>query len=202
MGMHADAGMVDYEEGFSLINPQDGTQALDLPFFVVAHEVAHQWWGMQLTPAYVEGAGLVGETLASYSALQVVGETYGHEHMRRLPDMWRESYEVPRTRAAVPLLRATDPFLCCRKGQLVMHALSEYIGAEQVNTALRRLFENHRSGTPPLPTSLDLYRELKAVTPDSPRHTEKEGGETGNVRPIWQSLGVGVHDRRVQGVPP
>jgi ABC-2 type transport system permease protein len=47
-----------------------------------------------------------------------------------------------------------------------MHALSEYIGVERVNDALRRLFEKHGSRTPPLPTSLDLYRELQAVTPD------------------------------------
>jgi len=48
-----------------------------------------------------------------------------------------------------------------------MYALSEYIGEERVNDALRRLLEKHGSGMPPLPTSLDLYRELQAVTPDS-----------------------------------
>lgn len=45
--------------------------------------------------------------------------------------------------------------------------MSQYIGAERVNAALRNLLEKHGSGKPPLPTSLDLYRELKAVTPDS-----------------------------------
>ena len=38
-----------------------------------------------------------------------------------------------------------------------------------MNSALRRLFEKYRSGAPPLPTTLDLYRELQAVTPDSYR---------------------------------
>ena len=46
-----------------------------------------------------------------------------------------------------------------------MYALREYVGAERVDAALRRLLERHGSGTPPLPTSLDLYRELQAVTP-------------------------------------
>jgi hypothetical protein len=45
--------------------------------------------------------------------------------------------------------------------------MREYIGKERIDAALRRLFEKYRSGTPPLPTSIDLYRELKAVTPDS-----------------------------------
>jgi hypothetical protein len=48
-----------------------------------------------------------------------------------------------------------------------MYALSEYIGENRVNAALRRLREAHPSAAPPLPTTLDLYRELQAVTPDS-----------------------------------
>ena len=37
----------------------------------------------------------------------------------------------------------------------------------QTFAALRHLLEKNRSATPPLPTSLDLYRELQAVTPDA-----------------------------------
>ncbi len=40
-----------------------------------------------------------------------------------------------------------------------------YIGKERVHEAFRRLLEKHSPGEPPLPTTLDLYRELKAVTP-------------------------------------
>jgi ABC-2 type transport system permease protein len=38
---------------------------------------------------------------------------------------------------------------------------------ERVHEALRRLLEKHGGGRPPLPTTLDLYRELKAATPDA-----------------------------------
>ena len=48
-----------------------------------------------------------------------------------------------------------------------MYALREYVGAGRVNAALRRLLETHAPGTAPLPTSLDLYKEIQAVTPDS-----------------------------------
>jgi len=166
MGMHAEAGMIAFQEGFSLLNPEDGPQGLDLPFYVVAHEVAHQWWGSGLA-ARVEGAGLLSETLASYSGYQVVEEAYGHEHLRRLLSRLRTADDIPRTRAAVPLLRAVDPYAAYRKGPFAMYALSEYIGEERVNEALRRLLAKHRSGAPPLATSLDLYRELQAVTPGS-----------------------------------
>jgi hypothetical protein len=36
-----------------------------------------------------------------------------------------------------------------------------------VNGALRRYFEKYSDAGPPYPTSLDLYDELRAVTPDS-----------------------------------
>ncbi|WP_309893777.1 M1 family aminopeptidase [Archangium sp.] len=165
-GLHASPMNISYEEGFSLFNPKADGRELDFPFAIVAHEVAHQWWGNQLTPARVEGAPVLTESLAWYSALAVVKKTYGDEHLRRLLGVLREAYLTPRALADVPLLRATDWFLAYRKGPFVMHALREYIGEARVNTALRRLLEQYGSGTPPLPTSLDLYRELQAVTPD------------------------------------
>lgn len=168
LGMHAEAALIDYEEGFSLLNPEGNPRGPDLLFSVVAHEVAHQWWGSYLAYPRVEGAILLSETLAQYSAYQVVKKTYGWEHVRRMVlSQLRTEEETPRTRAAVPLLRATDPFLAYRKGPLAMYALSEYIGEERVNEALRRLLAKHSSGAPRLLTSLDLYRELQAVTPGS-----------------------------------
>jgi hypothetical protein len=165
--LHASPINISYEEGFSLLNPDGDPRDIDLPFAVVAHEVAHQWWGHALIPAEVEGAALLTESLAWYSALQVVERTFGPEHLERLLGMMRRAYVTPRARADVPLLRADDWFLAYRKGPFAMHALREYVGVERVNAALRRLIERHASGTPPLPTSLDLYRELQAVTPAS-----------------------------------
>src|SRR5678816_4544298 len=131
------------------------------------HEVAHQWWGNQLKQAYVEGAGLITESLAWYSAMGVMEDKYGSEHLRRLLNFLREENETPRTRAALPLLQANDFYQSYRKGPFALYALSQYIGRDEVNGALRNLLANHRPETLPRPTSLDLYRELQNVTPDS-----------------------------------
>lgn len=167
LGMHTEAATIDYEEGFSLLNPEDNPRGPDLPFAVLAHEVAHQWWGTQLAYAHVEGAALLSESLAQYSAMRVVEETCGPEELRRLLSFMRMADQGPRTRAHVPLLRASGGFLAYRKGPFAMYTLSRYIGKKRVNDALRRLLDEHGSGAPPLATSLDLYRELQAVTPDS-----------------------------------
>jgi hypothetical protein len=68
----------------------------------------------------------------------------------------------------VPLLLTGDhDYLHYRKGAVVMYTLRDYVGEEPVNTALRRFVRRHRVSGPPYPTSLDLLRELDAVTPDS-----------------------------------
>ncbi len=161
---------IRYQEGFSFINPVGDPRGIDLPFAVVAHEVAHQWWGQQLLPASVVGAPLLTESLAWYSALEVVEAHYGREHRERLLGVMREDFLSPRARAGAPLLRATDRFQWYRKGVIAMYTLREYVGAERMDTALRRFFERHGSGNLPLPITLDLYRELQAVTPGELRY--------------------------------
>jgi hypothetical protein len=122
---------------------------------------------MQVVPADVEGAGLLTVSLETYSSMRVVEDTLGPEVLQRSIGSMRESYSVPRSRAAPPLIRATDRFAFSRKGPFALYTMREYIGKERVDDALYHLFEKHRSGTSPLATSLDLYHELQAVTPDS-----------------------------------
>lgn len=166
--LNAEATTIDYGESFTLSNLEDNPWALDIVFFAMSHEVAHQWWGAsQLIPAHVEGAPVLAETLANYSALKVVEDTYGHDQVLKLLAMWRHSYEVPRSRVSEPLLRALDPFLGYRKGPLVLYSMTEYAGKNDINQALKVFMQKHGSGRPPFATTLDLYRELKVVTPDT-----------------------------------
>jgi hypothetical protein len=51
-----------------------------------------------------------------------------------------------------------------------MYTLKEQIGEERVNAALRSFLDKHRNAGPPYATSIDLYRELRAVTPDSMKY--------------------------------
>jgi hypothetical protein len=64
-------------------------------------------------------------------------------------------------------LQASGFYQNYRKGPFALYGLSQYIGRDRVNSALRNLLARHRPGTIPLATSLDLYRELETVTPDS-----------------------------------
>ena len=121
----------------------------------------------RLTPANVEGAGVLIEGLAVYSGMQVLEKNYGDGHLRQYVNYLHSSYERPRSLATASLLQANEDFLYYRKGGLAMYALSKYIGKEKVNGAMQRLLQKRTSGALPLPTTLDLYQELQKVTPDS-----------------------------------
>jgi ABC-2 type transport system permease protein len=167
VGMHAEPSHLLYSEGFATWRASGGPWALDLPFAVVAHEVAHQF---QPRYAPVEGGLLLSESFAWYAAMRVVEKAQGPARLRRLLTFMRQPYPYQPIRSGVPLLRARDPYAAYRKGPFALYALSEYVGEERVNGALRRVREAHGPGAPVLATSLDLYRELQAATPDSLRY--------------------------------
>jgi ABC-2 type transport system permease protein len=167
-GASSEASMIDYGEQYALMNPDESVNGFDLPYYILAHEVAHQWWGVgRLSPAYVEGAGVLIEGLAVYSGMQILEKNYGDGHLQQYINYLHSFYEMPRSLATASLLQADETFLYYRKGGLAMYALSKYIGKEKVNKALHHLLQKHNSGNLPLPTTLDLYQELQKVTPDS-----------------------------------
>lgn len=145
-----------------------GPGLVDLTFFGTAHEVAHQWWGGQIRPAYAQGRSFVSEALANYSAMLVTEKVLGATEVRRVYDFQMNRYLTRRGETGIdsPLLEVEDaPHVSYGKGAVALYTLREHIGAEAVNTALRRFLEKYGRSGPPYPTSLDLYAELRAVTP-------------------------------------
>jgi len=149
---------------------RDDHGMVDLTFFGTAHEVAHQWWGGQVRPAYAKGRSFVSESLANYSAMMVTEKVLGAAEARRVYDYQMDRYLSRRAEFGrdVPLLQVEDhPYVAYGKGAVALYTLREHIGAEAVNGALRRFFEKFGRTGPPYATSLDLYAELRAVTPPS-----------------------------------
>jgi ABC-2 type transport system permease protein len=165
LGLTSYPGMIEYSEGFALVRPVKDGRQIDFPFAVMAHEMGHQWWGHQLVPASVEGAPLLSESLAWYSAMLTVEEAYGREHLQRVLDIMRREYLAPHQTREVSLLRSFDRLDAYRTGPFAFNALRQAVGADRLNAALRNLLAKFDPSRPPYPTSLDLYAELRAVTP-------------------------------------
>jgi ABC-type transport system involved in multi-copper enzyme maturation permease subunit len=143
---------------------------VDLTFFGTAHEIAHQWWGGQVRPAYAKGRAFVSEALSNYSAMLVTEKALGPAEARRVYDYQMNRYLTQRGEFGrdAPLLEVDDhPYVSYGKGAVALYTLREHIGDQAMNTALRRFLEKYRGSGPPYATSLDLYAELRAVTPPS-----------------------------------
>jgi len=179
IGMHADASMLTHGEGVTLMKVENAGD-FDFPFAIVAHETAHQW-AVPIAP--VEGAPVVAESVASYYAMRIVEQAKGADQLRRFMSFLRQPYPIAPIRRGEPLLRGLDPWMSYRKGPYALYALSETIGADAVNGALRRLYELHQPDDAPLATTLDLYRELKGVTPASMQYLLHDLFE---VNTFWQ----------------
>ncbi len=161
---------IAFSEGSAFLTRVD-SMGIDRPFFVTAHETAHQWWGHQASGALVRGAALLSESLAQYSSMMIMEKRFGLEQARRFYDFHMDYYLRGRGNATtpeVPLLEMEGGnYLYYFKGGLALYALREQIGEPRVNAALRRYLDRFRNAPAPYPTSRDLYAELRAETPDS-----------------------------------
>ncbi|MFT7297953.1 MAG: ABC-2 type transport system permease protein [Sphingobacteriales bacterium] len=164
------ANTVPYSEsiGFILDIKEDD---VDMVFYVTAHEMAHQWWGHQVTDAGVQGNAMLSETMSQYSALMVMKESYSPEMMQKFLKYELDSYLGGRsneTKKEQPLyLVEGQAYIHYRKGSLVMYALQDYIGEDKVNEAFRNFRAEWMGREDLYPTSSDLLKHIKAVTPDS-----------------------------------
>ena len=155
--------------GFTAKVKDTDPKDIDYPYFVTAHEVAHQWWAHQEVPGNVQGAEFVTESLAEYSALMVLKQKYGDAKMHRFLKYELDRYLLGRgteQKGEQPLLRADGAaYVHYQKGALVLYALQDAIGEEAMNDALSSFVGRWRFQGPPYATSRDLIAELRRVTP-------------------------------------
>ena len=158
---------VPWSEGIGFIARVEEETDIDYVFYVGAHEVAHQWWGHQVSSANVQGQTALVETLAQYSALMIMEQEYGPHVMRRFLKYELDRYLSGRGGEVIeelPLYRVENqPYIHYRKGSVVMYALKDYLGEDAINRALANLVRESAYEYAPYPTSLDLVRNLRAV---------------------------------------
>ena len=161
--------IIPFSESIGFIARLKDETSIDYPFYVTAHEVAHQWWGYQVLGANVQGAAMLSESMAQYSALMVMKQKYGPEMMRRFLRHELDRYLSGRGGALVeevPLeLVENQPYIHYSKGSLVLYSLQDSLGEARLNDALRRYIASVRFQRPPYTVSRDLLAFVAEVTP-------------------------------------
>ncbi len=85
-------GTMPYSESIGFIARMDKPDDIDMVYYVVAHEMAHQWWAHQVIGARMQGATLLSETLAQYTALMIMRKEYGPDMMHKFLKYEMDSY--------------------------------------------------------------------------------------------------------------
>ena len=160
---------VPYSEAIGFIGRLQRPDDIDFTWFVTAHELAHQWWGHQLVGGYEKGSNMMSESLAEYSALRVMQHKYGDEHMRRFLKRELDGYLRGRSgevRREPPLvLVQNEPYVWYQKGSLAFYALSDAIGEDKLNSALKEFLDQWKMKGPPYPDTRGLVEALRKQTP-------------------------------------
>jgi ABC-type transport system involved in multi-copper enzyme maturation permease subunit len=162
-------GLIAVSEATGFNARLDGEEAIDFPFYVTAHEVAHQWWGQQLVGANVQGVAMLHETLAQYSALMVMEHEFGRQGMRRVLSNEHDWYLRGRAgeRDVEPPLALVDrqDYVYYHKGALAMYALRDAVSEGQLNEALKRYLARVAVGGPPYTTTPEFLAEIRPAVP-------------------------------------
>ena len=178
---------VAYSEAIGFIMDIDDKKDVDMPFFITAHELAHQWWGLQVVAANVQGRGMILESLAQYSALMVMKQMYPEEKIQQFLRMQLNFYLEGRTaekKHEMPLaLVEKHKYIHYGKGAINFYTLQDYISEDSVNLAIRRFIRDWNSfdgllQTDRYATTADLLIYFSEVTPDSMQYIIEDMFET------------------------
>ena len=160
------ANTIPFSESIGFIADLRDPSKIDYPYYVTAHEVAHQWWAHQVIGANMQGSTMLSESLAQYSALMVMEHRYGANQMRKFLKYELDAYlggRAGETVAEEPLAKVENQqYIHYRKGSLIFYALKDYIGEDTFNGVLKRFLEAKQFQQPPYTTSQEFMDSLSA----------------------------------------
>jgi ABC-2 type transport system permease protein len=133
---------------------------------LAGHELAHLWWGnSQIDPDEREGNVMLTETLAMYTEMMLLKKMYGKQKADESVAMHQDILENEKGFSGdAPLIKVTGNLshISYSKGAVAMYKLSDLIGEEKVNTALRNFLIKHKYPNPK-PISTDFLEEVYKV---------------------------------------
>ena len=173
-------GTMPYSEGIGFIADlrEVTTDDIDQVYYVVAHEMGHQYWAHQLCGANMQGSELMSEGFAQYSALMVMEKEYGKEKMQKFLEYEMDGYLRGRStefEAERPLMKSEHQgYIHYQKASVILYYLKEMIGEQKVNEALKGLIDTFGYKEPPYPSSIAAIDAFRNVTPDSLQYLIKD----------------------------
>ena len=170
-GAQSFATTIPSSESSGFIVDMDKKNDLNLPFYLAAHEIAHQWWGHQVWSAQVKGMNMLSESLANYTALMIMEKEFGRDKIGKYLEHEQNIYLMQRAmeqKKESPVYEVEfQSYVAYQKGSLAFYALKDIMGENSLNSALKRFVADYAYKEAPYPTSLDLISYIRSSAPDS-----------------------------------
>jgi ABC-2 type transport system permease protein len=170
-------GLIPLSDDIAFLTTASARRA-NVNALIVAHEIAHEWWGSTIWPAHARGAQSLTEGVATYSALLAVERSLGEQRRRalfedleyfylnnRLPDQEQSILELDGT-------RGNDTPIKYHRAGLVLYMLSRVIGVDRFVGILGEFCQRYAFAREH-PTFLGLVRLIEARAPESARFIEE-----------------------------
>jgi aminopeptidase N len=164
-------GAIAYSEARFLYDPRrDSVRQQQANYGIIAHEIAHQWFGNLVTMAWWDNVWL-NEGFATWMSAKVTDRFNPQWAMRAryaLSKEWALGEDARRTTHAVQTavetdVRASDVFdsISYAKGAAVLRMVEAYLGEDTFRAGMRRYVREHRFSNT---TTADLWRHLSEAS--------------------------------------
>ncbi len=161
-------GAIFYSQNHVLFDPQTSTERdRQLVFLVVAHEMAHQWFGDLVTMAWWDDLWL-NEGFARWMQTYAADDLHPQwQTALQAADIYEEGKAADALPSTHPVLQRVDTAdqaqesfdnITYDKGAAVITMINAYVGRDKFRDGVRRYMQAHAYGNT---TDTDLWREIQ-----------------------------------------
>lgn len=145
---------------------------VDFPYYVMIHELTHEWFGNQLMAADAPGAKMLSESITEYITLCIYRKTLGEKTANVFLKTQFERYHRGKRKekeSEPPLykVKAHQDYIAYGKGAIALHQISETIGEKKMNEVLRLFLEEYGRNHERYPNTMDFITLLKRKVDNS-----------------------------------
>ena len=151
------------------INSQKMDEGLNLPIYVIAHELTHEWFGNQVMPADAEGAKMLTESITEYISLRIYEEHFDEAYAENFLGAQYNRYKRGRRiekgeESPLSNVLSHQDYIAYGKGAIAFYEISKSIGRENFYSILNEYLLKYRYQTDYYPTTRDFIELLKQKT--------------------------------------
>ncbi|MFO0606951.1 MAG: M1 family metallopeptidase [Polyangiales bacterium] len=173
-GAMENAGAITFREPLLLVRPDAPVDQMRGVDSVLAHELAHHWFGNLVTLRWWDDIWL-NESFATWMAAKATEEVFPAHHAAAAQiasthgamgaDALSTAVPIRRPIAADDDLRGGSSAIVYAKGAGVLRMVERWMGEEAFRDGIRAYLRAHQHGTA---VSADLFRSLTERSPDRP----------------------------------